>query len=184
MTRTAPQPTPIRALVVMGVAGSGKSTVGRALADLLGWTFVDADDHHPEANVAKIRTGTPLTDVDRAPWLAALRDLLAHETRAGRRVVLACSALKHGYRRTLARCDAPGGCAPDVVFVWLDAPDPVLRGRLQRRRDHFAGSDLLSSQLRDLEPDRESPSVLRFDAASPVPALVEAIVDRLSLDRR
>lgn len=186
MTRKNLPSTPARALVVMGVAGCGKTTVGRTLADRLGWAFVDADDHHPDANVAKMRAGVPLTDADRRPWLARLRRVLEASTSTGDGVVLACSALKRAYRRTLARCESPDGCARDIAFAWLDAPTAVLERRLAHRSEHFAGPALLASQLRDLEiPEpHERPTALRIDAAASVGSIVDAIVDRFGLDPR
>jgi gluconokinase len=128
----------------MGVAGSGKSTVGRALADSLGWTFSDADDFHPPANISKMSAGIPLSDQDRAPWLAALRahceTQLAHRTNT----VLACSALKAAYRDLLVYDSA-------IKLIHLTAPVELLRLRLAQRQNHFAKVELLESQLASLE---------------------------------
>lgn len=132
-------------VVVMGVTGSGKSTLARALAGRSGRVFLDADDFHPAPNVERMRTGIPLTDEDRRPWLLAIRDRIRREIADGRSIVLACSALKSSYREILADHDAR------TEFVFLD-PDPVTLGRrLADRVGHFAGASLLPSQFAALE---------------------------------
>lgn len=143
----------------MGVAGVGKSTVGRALAAALGWTFVDADDLHPRANVEKMSRGEPLDEADRAPWLAALRARLDQ----GDDLVLACSALRAEHRLALA----------PATFVLLDAPDHVIAARLAGRPGHFAGPALLPSQRATLEPPA---GALVLDATRPVDELVRALL--------
>ncbi len=147
----------------MGVAASGKTTIGQALAATLGWRFVDADEYHSRGNVAKMRKGTPLTDADRAPWLAALHALIARTLDRREPMVLACSALKNQYRQTLARG------LPRVRWVHLTAPDPVLRQRLAGRSDHFARQNLLESQLAALEPPADA---LAIDATRPIDDIV------------
>lgn len=132
-------------VVLMGVAGVGKTAVGRALAARLDWTFADADDLHPAANVAKMQRGEGLTDADRAPWLDAVRALIERQLAAGQPTVLACSALKARYRAHIRVRD-------EVRLVWLDAPRAELETRLVDRAGHFAGADLLPSQLKALEP--------------------------------
>ena len=155
----------------MGVAGSGKTTVGTALADALGWDFVDADDHHSAASLAKIGRGEGLTDADRAPWLARLGALVRERLDDGPPTVLACSALRAAYR------DALGADEPGVVVAWLDVPADVLARRLERRRGHVAGPDLLPSQLATLEaPD----DALRLDGVAPVGDVVDALREALS----
>jgi len=133
----------------MGVSGSGKTTVGRALADGLGWTFLDADDFHPRANVAKMAAGVALTDEDRWPWL----DRLAGELRAleerGRHVVLACSALKQAYRDRLKR-------AGDLRWVYLKGDAPTIEPRLAARTGHYMPASLLESQFAALEEPGEA----------------------------
>lgn len=144
-----------RPIVVMGVSAVGKSTVGRELARLTGGRFVDADDLHGEANVAKMAAGVPLTDADRRPWLERVGDTLAAGT------VVACSALTHAYRDVLRRH------APDVFFVHLRADVETLRRRAAGRDGHFMPVSLLQSQLDTLEPLRkdESGAVIDADAA-------------------
>ncbi|HEY7439019.1 MAG TPA: gluconokinase, GntK/IdnK-type [Acidimicrobiia bacterium] len=133
----------MKLVVIMGVAGSGKSTVGRRLARELGVEFVDADDLHTDAAKERMHQGLPLDDAMRRPWLDRLHALLAaHE---GTGVVAACSALKHSYRDELT------GDLPDVVFLCLVAPRAVLESRLEHRKGHFAGPNLLDSQLATLE---------------------------------
>ena len=134
-------------VVLMGVSGSGKTTVGRALARALGWTFLDADDYHPAVNVEKMRRGVSLTDHDRRPWLETLRRLI-HEARGrGESVVLACSALKHAYQDYLQ------DHAPETVrLVHLRGPEGLIRGRLAARSGHFMNPALLHSQFELLEP--------------------------------
>lgn len=130
-----------RTIVVMGVSGSGKSLIGRLLADHLGWIFVDADDHHSAANVEKMRSGHPLTDEDRQSWLATLHELIATTDD----LVLACSALKEDYRATLR------GDLTDISFVHLHGDFEQIRARLEKRQGHYMPSALLRSQFDALE---------------------------------
>lgn len=161
-------------LIVMGVAGSGKSTVGRLLAERLGWPFLDGDDFHPPGNVEKMRRGEPLADADRLPWLARLRDLAADCLARGESAVLACSALKESYRRILAGGD------PRVRFVYLRADPDLLASRLEARTGHFFARALLESQLAALEePPPASPAFV-VDASLPAEAAVREILQGLS----
>jgi gluconokinase len=130
-------------MIVMGVVGAGKTTVGSLLAQKLGWHFADADDFHSAANVEKIRRGIPLDDSDRAPWLAALRDAILRWTVEKQNAVLACSALKQKYRDAL-RVDG-------VRFVYLKGDYELIEQRLQARAGHFASDSILKSQFEDLE---------------------------------
>lgn len=154
----------IRAVLIVGVSGSGKTTVGRALAERLGppWTFADADDFHSPEALATMGRGIALTDADRAPWLARLAALI-QEHLDGPGLVLACSALKAAYRETLTQGD------PRVAVLWLDAPPAVLAARLASRLAAHGGNPvgprLLPSQLATLEPPTEA---LRLDARRPV----------------
>lgn len=132
----------------MGVAGAGKTTVGRLLAERLSWQFADADDFHPPENKEKISRGISLTDADRAPWLAAMRDAILQWNAAGKNVVLACSALKRSYRDELR--------TGPVRFVFLKGDYALLQDRLRSRHGHFADEKILASQLATLEePDAE-----------------------------
>ena len=156
-------------LILMGVSGSGKTTVGKVLAADLGWTFVEADDFHPAANVEKMRGGTPLTDEDRRPWLEALRRRVNEACGRGEDVVLACSALKDEYRDYLERHDP--GC---VRYVYLQGSEELIRRRLERREGHFMGPALLDSQFEALEPPA---GAVRVDVAPP-PEVIAAEVRR------
>jgi carbohydrate kinase (thermoresistant glucokinase family) len=133
-------------VIVAGVSGSGKSTVGALLAGLLHWRFADADSFHPEANIAKMRAGVPLTDEDRAPWLRAITDWMDARIAAGESAVLACSALKRAYRDRIL------SGRPTAVMIFLQVSRDVLARRLTTRHDHFFPEKLLDSQLETLEP--------------------------------
>jgi gluconokinase len=134
-------------IVLMGVSGSGKSSVGQILAHELGWTFIEADDYHPPANVEKMRQGIPLTDEDRKPWLAALRQRIDEVCEQGGNAVVACSALKHAYQEYL------GHHAPESVrYVHLRGSEELIRERLASRKGHFMNPTLLHSQFETLEP--------------------------------
>ncbi len=132
-------------LVVCGVSGSGKTTIGKAVAETQGWAFADADDFHPEANVEKMRSGTPLTDEDRWPWLDALRLWIDQHLKAQSGAVLACSALKEVYRQRLSLAD------DRVHFVFLTGSEALLAERLSKRANHYMPPSLLRSQLDTLE---------------------------------
>lgn len=158
--------TPVRVVVITGIAGSGKTTVGQALADRLAWAFHDADDLHTADAVSRMRRGLALDDELRAPWLRRVRAIIerAEEREAG--TVIACSALKRAYRRSLARG------IDGLLFVFLDVPPEVALRRLAERTEHFAGPSLLASQLATLERPDEG---LRLDATLSVGDLVRAI---------
>lgn len=161
----------------MGVSGSGKSTLAAALALALDWHIVEADAFHPPGNIAKMASGVPLTDADRAPWLVALRaeiDRLLHEGRSG---VLACSALREQYRQVLR-----AGIEPAVPVVYLRASEELLRQRLIARRGHYMKADLLDSQLATLE--EPAGAAVTVDAAAPVEDSVAAVLTALGLARR
>jgi gluconokinase len=131
-------------IVVMGVSGSGKTTVGEVLAERLGWEFADADEFHSAANVAKMRAGTPLADADRAAWLRRIAEWIDDHIAAGKPGVVTCSALKRAYRDMLRR--------PGVRFVYLDGDKDLIARRMTGRRGHFFPVTLLDSQFRELEP--------------------------------
>ena len=162
--------TSVRIVVITGVAGSGKTTVGRALADRLGWRFHDADDLHSPESIERMRNKQPLDDAQRHPWLLRVRAVIEQSIRDRAGAVVACSALKESYRRTLA------GGLPGIQFVFLTGDPELLRQRLERREGHFAGADLLDSQLAALEPPE---NVLTLDVALPVDALVDRITSAL-----
>jgi gluconokinase len=158
-------------IVLMGVSGSGKTLVGSLLAQQLGWEFADADDYHPAANVEKMRTGIPLTDADRAPWLDALRSLIVDWINQGTSAVLACSALKETYREKL-RADQ------QVRVVYLKASPEVLARRLLERRGHYMKQQMLESQLATLE---EPSDAVVVDASPPPEEIVQEIRRDLGL---
>ena len=159
-------------ILLMGAAGSGKTTIGRALANALGWGFRDADDFHQPANLAKMATGQPLTDADRAPWLAAIRAHLDATIARGENAVVTCSALKAAYREILGVARMP------VKLVHLAGDPALLAERLAGRRDHFMKAAMLASQLATLEPPL---AALTIDIANPPDQIVAQIRHALSV---
>lgn len=159
-------------IILMGVSGSGKTTIGKRLAAELGWSFHDADAFHPPENIAKMRSGTPLDDDDRAAWLAAMRALLEEALRAQRSLVLACSALKQTYRERLQVE------ANEVKFVFLKGSFELIARRMQNRKGHFMPPQLLRSQFETLE---EPEDALTFDVAPPPKKIVQQIKKALGL---
>ncbi len=159
-------------IVLMGVAGSGKTTVGQALAVALGWSFRDADEFHPAANVAKMSAGHPLTDADRAPWLAAIRAYIDACLARNDNAVVTCSALKEAYRAQLVADPAR------VKLVHLTGSPELLARRIAGRTDHFMKPGMLASQLAALEPPRD---VLNVDIAGSPASIVAEIRRALSL---
>jgi len=157
-----------RVVLLMGVSGSGKTTIGRLLSQITGWRFTDADDFHPPANVAKMAAGIPLTDEDRAPWLAALRAHIDARLAAGDNTVIACSALKKAYREVLIA--DPGR----VKLVYLRGSRELLHERLLQRTEHFMKPAMLDSQLAQLEPPANAFTV---DIAQQ-PATIAALIRR------
>jgi gluconokinase len=131
-------------VIVFGVSGAGKTTIGKLLAEELSWQFYEADDFHPDANIEKMRRGRPLTDEDRWPWLERLREQITRSLAAKDNAVLACSALKHTYRERLRVSD-------DVKFVFLRGDYALIENQLRCRRGHFMNPALLRSQFADLE---------------------------------
>jgi gluconokinase len=166
-------------IVLMGVAGAGKTTVGRALADALGWRFADADAFHTPESVARMHRGEPLDDAARQPWLDALRAHAADALARGERLVLACSALKRAYRDALVPADAPRG---SVRFVHLRVSPAELAQRLATRTGHFAPPALLDSQLATLEPPApDEDDALTVDGEQPVDAVVGRVREALGV---
>jgi gluconokinase len=157
----------------MGVSGSGKSTIGKILACDLVWTFLDADDFHPAANVEKMHKGIPLRDDDRRPWLEAVRQRLVQAIDREENVVLACSALKHAYQYYLTQY------APELIhYVWLVGSEELIRGRLAQRKDHFMNPALLHSQFETLEAPE---GALEVDVSPPPSAIAAEIRRKLGL---
>ena len=156
-------------VVVMGVAGSGKSTIGPLLANALGCAFLEGDELHPAANIEKMSRGEPLTDADRAPWLAAIRARLLEAFQRGDSMVVACSALKRSYRLELGR-------GLPLVWVHLRGSEALIRARLERRAGHFMKPGMLASQMEALEMPADA---IVADIALPPRAVVEQIVTSL-----
>ena len=161
------------ALVVMGVSGSGKTTVARKLAERLHWTFEDGDRFHPKSNVEKMSAGQPLTDDDRWPWLNAIADEIERVCKAGDRAVIACSALKRTYRDVLLRC------RDDVRIVFLNGTQQLIAHRLALRKDHFMPPGLLDSQFSTLEPPGPDENPIDVSIDAPVDTIVDDIVSKL-----
>ncbi|MFT4231741.1 MAG: gluconokinase [Leucobacter sp.] len=163
-------PVPI---VVMGVSGVGKTTIGIEIARRLGRAFIDADHLHPETNRRKMESGVPLDDSDREPWLSAVGEAILEETGRGSAPVVACSALKAEYRELLRdRC-------PEIAFVHLDGDPEVIDARLRSRSHEYMPAALLPSQLQTLEPPIEAERAIRIDIESPVDVIASEAIDWL-----
>lgn len=156
-------------LLIMGVAGSGKTTIGQRVAGRLGWPYFEADDFHSAANKDKMGRGIPLDDYDRAPWLAAIRAKMDECRAEGRKAVFTCSALKDRYRVTLL-----GGTA-DTLLVYLAADPETIAARLGRRQGHFMKADMVRSQFEALEPPADA---LTIDVRTPIDDIVATLVAR------
>lgn len=163
------------ALVVMGVSGSGKSTIADRLAVRLDWRFEDGDGFHPPSNVAKMSAGQPLTDDDRRPWLQAIADEIDRVSRQGERLVVACSALKRSYRDILSHG------RKDIRFVFLNGSYELIAGRLAARKGHFMPPGLLASQFKTLEPPDTSEHPVTVSIDAPVETIVDDIIHQLKL---
>jgi gluconokinase len=165
------------ALIVMGVSGAGKSTVGEALAAKLGWRYEDGDAFHPASNVAKMRAGHPLTDEDRWPWLRAIAEEIDGVCRAGSHVVIACSALRRAYRDVLLHG------RKDICLIYLDGTEPLIGDRLSHRKGHFMPPGLLASQFATLEPPNTDEPVVRVSIDAPLEKIVDDVLNQLGLGR-
>ncbi|HIW63865.1 MAG TPA: gluconokinase [Candidatus Stackebrandtia excrementipullorum] len=161
------------AIIVTGVSGSGKTTIGRLLAERLGWLFADADDFHPDSNVEKLTRQQPLTDADREPWLAALCHWLDEQHERERDVVLACSALKRRYRDRLRKD------RPHTRFVYLHGARDVIARRLTHREGHFMRAHMLEGQISDLEPPQADEGVITVDVDATPDQIVDEILSKL-----
>jgi gluconokinase len=159
-----------RFFIVMGVSGCGKSSLGKALAEHLGWDFYDADDFHPHENVAKMASGTPLDDSDRAPWLASLNELISSSLKADHSGVLACSALKERYRQQLM--DGNDG----VQLVYLKGSYELIWSRMEKRMDHYMKPHMLKSQFETLE---EPTNALTMDISMSLDDIVQEILKHM-----
>ena len=159
-------------ILLMGVAGSGKTTIGKKLAEQLGWSFHDADDFHPPSNITKMSAGTPLSDADRAPWLAAIRTHIDQCAACGGSAVVTCSALKEKYRAVLLRD------APEVRLVHLAGSFNLINERMMARQDHFMKPEMLRSQFDALEVPAEA---IVVDVAKSPDAVADEIRKKLGL---
>ncbi|XP_033092864.1 probable gluconokinase isoform X3 [Trachypithecus francoisi] len=181
------------ALLVMGVSGSGKSTVGALLASELGWKFYDADDYHREENRKKMGKGIPLNDQDRIPWLCNLHDILLRDVASGQHVVLACSALKKMYRDILTqgkdgaalKCEESGKEAKraemQLLVVHLSGSFEVISGRLLKRKGHFMPPELLQSQFETLEPPAAPENFIQISVDKSVSEIIATIMETLKM---
>ncbi len=160
-----------RFFIVMGVSGCGKSSVGQSLAQSLGWDFYDADDFHPPANVAKMASGTPLDDSDRAPWLVSLNELISSSLKADKPGVLACSALKERYRQQLMAGN------DGVQIVYLKGSYELIWSRMEKRTDHYMKPHMLQSQFEALE---EPTNALTIDISMSLNDIVQEIISEMS----
>jgi gluconokinase len=174
MGTAAPLANPV-VLVVMGVSGSGKTTVAEILAGRLGWPFEEGDDLHPKANIDKMKTGQPLTDEDRRRWLIAVADWVDRQLDAFECGVITCSALKRSYRDLINRRGS------GVVFVYLAGSRATIAARLAARHGHFMPASLLDSQFADLEEPAPDEPHIRVDVGQPPAAIADAIVHELGL---
>lgn len=166
-------------VIVAGVAGSGKSTIGSLLAWELGWEFEDGDDLHPATNIAKMKAGHPLTDEDRRPWLNAVAAWIDQRAAAGRSGVIACSALKRSYRDQLL------DGRPELRMIFLEVISrDTLAARLKGRHGHFFRPEMLDSQLAAVEPPIPAERVIVVDDDNPPAEVVREIIERLGLQRR
>lgn len=158
---------------MMGVSGSGKTTVGKALARKLGWTFQEGDELHPAANIEKMKSGVPLTDEDRAPWLARVEAWISDELRQGRSGVIACSALKRAYRDQIV------GGRSDVRLVFLEGDHDLIAERIAHRHGHFMPPALLDSQFATLEAPARAERAITVDIGQPLETIVDQIAAQL-----
>ena len=161
-------------IVIFGVSGAGKTTVGKTLAEQLGWRFLEADDFHSAANIEKMRNGHPLTDEDRWPWLDCLRKQIEQLLSVGENGVLACSALKRAYRNRLRVSD-------EVTFVFLRGDYALVEKQLRSRHGHFMNAALLQSQFDDLEEPQSDENVLTIELGRTPEEIVEGIEAKLNL---
>lgn len=170
---------PPSVLIFMGVSGCGKSTCGQLVAEKLGIEYAEGDSYHPEVNVEKMRSGSPLTDEDRGPWLMDLSSLLARWVETGEGGVLTCSALKRKYRDILRGDYGIGG---DIRFVHLSGPFEVIEGRMEMRENHYMPPGLLTSQFATLEMPADEEKVIHIDITSTPEVLATEVLIRLDED--
>lgn len=163
-------------IIVMGVTGCGKSSLGREIARSLDAPFLEGDEFHPKANIAKMSAGIPLTDEDRAGWLDLLAQEIGQRAQTGSSVVMSCSALKKKYRTQLN--DASG---QDILYVFMDGPKEVIASRLARRKGHYMPPSLLDSQLEALDPPGDDEHVIRVDLRKTIAEMLSNVMDDLKV---
>ena len=164
-----------RCLIVMGVSGCGKSTVGKQLAAKLGADFIDGDDLHPPENIEKMSNGLSLTDDDRAPWLARIQQRIDRSLAQQQSIVVVCSALKKAYRNTFRQHTRA------LSFVFLDGSVELIKCRMDAREGHFMKTDMLQSQFATLErPDDQEPDVMSIDIGQPVNDIISEVLTTLA----
>jgi len=161
-------------VIVFGISGAGKTTIGKLLAEQLGWQFYEGDDFHPRTNIEKMHSGRPLTDEDRWPWLERLREQIARSITAKENAVLACSALKRAYRERLCVSD-------DMKFAFLHGDYALIERQLRRRRGHFMNPVLLQSQFADLEEPQPDEEAMTIELGRTPEELAEEIKANLNL---
>jgi gluconokinase len=159
-------------VIIFGVSGAGKTTIGKLLAQKLGWKFLEADDFHPQDNIDKMKSGIPLNDEDRSPWLDSLREQIKQRVESGEDAVLACSALKRAYRERLR-------VSAEVKFVFLRGDYMLIEKQLRHRRGHFMDPDLLRSQFADLEEPEPNESAMTIELGRTPEELVQEITTKL-----
>ncbi|XP_078070611.1 putative gluconokinase isoform X2 [Mustelus asterias] len=175
-------------LILMGVSGSGKTTVGSRLANKLGWKFFDADDYHPKENKEKMVKGIPLDDKDRIPWLCTLQEILMREKSFGANIILACSSLKRVYRKILTgeqstvntdseqnQEQSQLGCNKEILFVYLRGSIELITKRLESRKGHYMSPSLLQSQFDTLEPPEGTENFIDINVEKSIPEIVAEI---------
>ena len=170
-----PAPADVRTVVVMGVSGSGKTTVAQGIAAAMHWPMAEGDEFHPAANVEKMRSGTPLTDEDRWPWLGSIARWIGEREQRGVSSVVTCSALKRAYRDVLR------SAGPSVVFLHLDTRVDTIRSRVEERQGHYMPPSLLDSQVSTLEPLEPDEPGVRVDASGDPAVVVRRALDALGL---
>jgi gluconokinase len=163
--------TTAQAVIIMGVSGSGKTTIGKRLSDKLGWDFYDADDFHPQANIDKMSRGIPLTDGDRWPWLENLNRLMLEYINKNRPVVVSCSALKSSYRDLLLKNIS------HAVLVYLRGDYGLIKERMHQRQDHYMRARMLESQFEALEEPKDA---IIIDIGADPEAIIDAIIQSIS----
>lgn len=174
-SKASPSGPPPRVIVLIGVSGSGKSTIGKRLGTMLDWPFRDADSFHPQANIDKMSRGIPLSDADRAPWLAAIAAWIAQRVRASEHAIVSCSALKRAYRRTLLDGQSRVG------LVYLQGSFALISDRMSRRKGHFMPPHLLKSQFETLEEPAKDEHALVVPVRLPPKKISEVIVAEFGL---